>query len=180
MNKITGFPPILPSEPKVLILGSMPSVESLRRRQYYAHPKNAFWRIMGALLGFDPDLSYPRRVAALRRANLALWDVLKCCERDGSLDAAIVPSSEEPNAIAEMLARRTSINAVLLNGKKASASFRRHLQAAQRSETGLKTGSETGLEAGPEIIELPSTSPANARLTFEQKLAAWRVVCDYL
>ena len=164
MNKVTGFPPILPPRPRVLILGSMPSVESLRRRQYYAHPNNAFWRIMGALLGFAADLPYHRRVAALRRANLALWDVLKRCERDGSFDAAIVPSSEEPNAIAEMLDRCTSINVVLLNGRKAGASFRRHLRTVST----------------PETLELPSTSPANARLTFEQKLAAWRVVCDYL
>ncbi len=164
MSKIKSFPPILPRRPKILVLGSMPSAESLRRRQYYAHPQNAFWKIMGALLGFEPGLPYHRRVAALRRANVALWDVLKSCERDGSLDAAIVTASETPNAIAEMLGARTSIAAVFMNGKKAAASFRRHLPA----------------DAAPATVELPSTSPANARLTFEQKLAAWRVICDYL
>ncbi len=166
MSKVTGFPPILPRRPKILILGSMPSTESLRCREYYAHPKNAFWKIMSALLGFAPDLAYGKRVAALRRANIALWDVLKACERDGSLDAAIVPASEKPNAIAAILNEKTSIAAVFLNGKKAGASLRRHLRLP--------------IDAAPDTIELPSTSPAHARLTFEQKLAAWRVICDYL
>ncbi len=164
MSKVTGFAPILPRRPKILILGSMPSVESLRRQQYYAHPRNAFWKIMGALLGFAHDLAYRRRVAALRRAGIALWDVLKSCERDGSLDAAIVRASEKPNAIAQMLDAQTSIAAVFLNGKQAGGSFRRHLQ--------------TGVE--PAIIQLPSTSPANAQLSFDRKLAAWRGIRDYI
>ena len=164
MNTVTGFPPILPRRPRILILGSMPSVESLRRQQYYAHPRNAFWKIMGRLLGFAPDLPYYRRVAALRRTGVAVWDVLESCERDGSLDAAIVSVSEKPNAIARMLDEKTSIAAVFLNGGKADSLFRRHVRPG------------TALVA----TRLPSTSPANARLSFEQKLAAWQVIRDCL
>lgn len=164
MSEVTGFPPILPRRPKVLILGSMPSVESLRQREYYAHPQNAFWKIMGALLEFPPELSYRGRCAALRRAGVALWDVLESCERDGSLDTAIVRASERPNAIAQMLNERTSIAAVFLNGKKAESSFHRHVR----------------LDAAPKTVRLPSTSPANAQLDFDGKLAAWNVIRDYL
>ena len=164
--KVKGFPPILPDRPRILILGTMPSIESLRQKQYYAHPHNAFWKIMGALLGFDPAIAYPRRVAALRRAGIALWDVLRRCERSGSLDAAIVRASEEPNAIAAIIGGSAGdgVAAVFLNGGKAATLFRRHVCT----------------DAPAEIIQLPSTSPANARLTFEQKLAAWNTMRRYL
>ena len=164
MNTITGFPPILPREPKILILGSMPSAESMRRQQYYAHPQNAFWKIAGTLFGFAPDLPYRHRVAALRRANVALWDVLESCDRAGSLDTAIRRASEKPNAIAQILNEQTAIAAVFLNGKKADSLFRRHVKIGARLP----------------LVQLPSTSPANAQLSFEQKLAAWNVIRDYV
>ena len=164
MSKINGFPPILPSLPKILILGSMPSIQSLQRQQYYANPQNAFWKIMSSLLGFANDIPYQQRTVALRQANIALWDVLKSCERDGSLDTAIVPVSEKPNAIAEMLNQKTSIIAVFFNGKTSAKLFSRHLQ----------------INPPPEIFELPSTSPAHARLTLEQKITAWGKILNYL
>ena len=164
MSKVKSFAPVLPRAPKILILGSMPSVKSLQQQQYYAHPQNAFWKILATLLEFAPDLPYPQRIAALHNAHVAVWDVLKSCERDGSLDTAITCASEKPNAIAEMLREHKSIAAVCLNGRKAVTSFHRHLQ----------------IDLALKIIELPSTSPANARLSFEQKLATWRVIKDYL
>ena len=83
---IESFPPITSSTARVLILGTMPGRVSLRERQYYAHPQNAFWRIIGAILGFDPALPYRERVASVQLAGIAIWDVLKACARAGSLD----------------------------------------------------------------------------------------------
>ena len=90
---VQSFPPIAQRTARVLILGTMPGRVSLRERQYYAHPQNAFWRIVGGILGFDPALAYPERVAAVQSAGVAIWDVLKACAREGSLDSAIDPAS---------------------------------------------------------------------------------------
>ena len=92
---VTSFPPIVGEMPRVLILGSMPGVESLRAKEYYAHPRNAFWKILGDLGLCDPSESYALRTASMQRASVALWDVLAVCERDGSLDASIVRETEE-------------------------------------------------------------------------------------
>lgn len=79
-----GFPPIADKKAKVLILGSMPGEESLRKNEYYANPKNCFWRIMAALLGFGGDLNYEERTRILKKNRIALWDVMKSCERRGA------------------------------------------------------------------------------------------------
>src|SRR5689334_12191637 len=89
MTRVESFPPIVADNSKVLILGSMPGVASIKVRQYYAHPRNAFWPIMGALFGVDPLLPYPERIARVRAAGVALWDSLQACVRPGSLDSAI-------------------------------------------------------------------------------------------
>ncbi|HPV23953.1 MAG TPA: DNA-deoxyinosine glycosylase, partial [Casimicrobium sp.] len=96
-HRITSFPPLIAPNATRLILGSMPGVASLAAAQYYAHPQNAFWRIMGAVAGFDAALSFDERVAELARAGVALWDVLAACERSGSLDSAIARKSEVAN-----------------------------------------------------------------------------------
>lgn len=169
MNRITGFPPIAPARPRILILGTMPSVESLERRQYYAHPRNAFWKIMGALLGFPADAPYRQRTTALSRSGIALWDLLHSCERSGSLDTSIVKTSQRLNDIARILRPPTSVAAVFLNGNKAKALFQRYLRM-----NSLQT------EPPWNVCGLPSTSPANARMKFDQKLAAWQKILDYL
>ncbi|HPQ39934.1 MAG TPA: DNA-deoxyinosine glycosylase [bacterium] len=164
MARKTGFPPILPDIPRILILGSMPGEESLRQQQYYAHPRNAFWPIMGALLGAGPDLDYAQRAERLRAEGVVLWDVLKQCEREGSLDTRIRAASEVPNAIAPLLRRHPGIRHVFFNGGKAAAAFRKHviseLTETVRERLTLRT--------------LPSTSPANARMTLEEKCRVWR------
>lgn len=157
-----SFPPIARSDARVLILGSMPGQASLSAQRYYAYRHNAFWPIMGELLGFDSTIDYHERCDRLLDAGIALWDVLKSCERPGSLDAAIVESSIVPNDFAAFLLEHTGVRHIFFNGGKAETSFRRHV-------------APTLIDAPP-TTRLPSTSPAHASQTFAQKLDAWRVV----
>jgi hypoxanthine-DNA glycosylase len=164
---VHGFPPIADGRARVLILGSMPSQASLAAGQYYAHPRNAFWPIIGALLGFSPDLPYPDRVARLRAGGIALWDVLHSCARHGSLDADIEEDSIRPNAIGPLLRQYPAIRRVFFNGTRSELAFRRYVLP----------------EIGPDRPDLtyrrlPSTSPAHAARSLQQKLLAWRVVTD--
>ncbi|QLQ24531.1 MAG: DNA-deoxyinosine glycosylase [Dechloromonas sp.] len=159
-----GFPPIAAPGARILILGSMPGQASLAAGQYYAHPRNAFWPIMGALLGFAPALPYPERAVRLAAAGVALWDVLHACTRPGSLDTAIDRDSAEPNDFAAFFAAQPGIRHVFFNGSAAAALFRRHDQ----------------LPPGAAGTRLPSTSPAHAGRNFADKLAAWQAVADAL
>ncbi len=161
--KITGLPPIAPDKPRILILGSMPGNESLRQQQYYAHPRNAFWGIIGQLPGFEDSLDYERRTRFLKQCHIALWDVLKRCERQGSLDSAIKRDSEEANDLVGFLRRHDSIRTVLFNGKKAEQSFSYHILPK------LRRSHITGIR----FIGLPSSSPKHARLKFEEKCKIW-------
>ncbi len=161
--KLSGLPPVVPSCPRMLILGSMPGAESLRQQQYYAHPRNAFWPIMGAFIGFDADIDYARRIAFLRQHQIALWDVLKHCERKGSLDSAIKTASEEANDLAGFLRDYSHIKVVLFNGKKAESSFNRHVLPTLPS----------ALVTGVCCLALPSSSPANTRYSVAEKYAKW-------
>lgn len=136
----------------------MPGEASLRAGQYYAHPRNAFWRIMGELAGARPDLSYEKRLRALRDQRVALWDVLQSCVRPGSLDSSI--SEEIANDFASFFAGHGRIARIGLNGGKAAASFRKY--AAPHCPPGVA------------VVTLPSTSPAHASLSVEEKCARWR------
>jgi len=160
--KIYSFDPVIGGSPQALILGSMPGKRSLEMQQYYAHPQNAFWRILGELLSFPTALSYPQRLACLTERGIALWDVLHSCERAGSLDAAI--QMEAPNDLPGLLEAHPGIRLVCCNGGKSWEAFHRHI---------LPRLCEKRL-AALELRRLPSTSPANARLTYAQKLLAWQ------
>jgi hypoxanthine-DNA glycosylase len=164
MAPIQSFPPIATPAARVLILGTMPGRESLRARQYYAHPQNAFWRIVGELLGFEPALDYAARTDRVRTAGIAVWDVLRSCTRTGSLDAAIEAASAVPNDFGTFLAAHPQIRRICFNGATAEALFAKHVRP--------------GLAAGAKIryLRLPSTSPAHAGLPFSAKLQAWRAV----
>lgn len=161
-----GFPPLIGEAPHTLVLGSFPSVASLAAQQYYAHPRNAFWPIMGALLGFDATLPYPERTRALTACGIALWDVVATCHRPGSRDEAIVTSSIVPNDIAGLLAATPTITRIVTNGATAEKLFRRYvwrtLPPTMRSRLLLHSA--------------PSTSPAHATRTVAEKTALWRIV----
>ena len=158
-----SFPPLAAPGARLLILGSMPGLASLAAGQYYAHPRNAFWPIMGELLGFSPGLDYPARVAALHQAGVAVWDVLYSCRRQGSLDSAIEDDSLVANDLTGFLAGHPTIRHIFFNGAKAESCFRRHVTL-------------TLPERRIAFTRLPSTSPAHAGLSFERKLDAWRAV----
>lgn len=162
-----AFPPILGSDARLLILGSMPGEESLRRQQYYAHPRNAFWPIMSCLLALPGVTDYQKRVRALISHRIALWDVMAECRRKGSLDSAIRPDSIRVNDFGVLFREHPGLGLILFNGGMAEREFRRRVipaldQAATRIET----------------MRLPSTSPAYAGMPFEAKLAAWSVILE--
>jgi len=179
MAELRGFPPVGSGDPLSLILGSFPSVASLDRGEYYAHERNHFWAILGAILGFDPSLPYALRVEALAASRIALWDVLSTCEREGSLDRDI--RSERPNAIDAFVAERPCLERIALNGGKAASSFRAYAAPELRSAD-LSIGRRA--EWRPEglygerpilICRLPSTSPVPSRdyRGAADKIPAW-------
>lgn len=162
--KVHSFPPIAHADACILILGSMPGVASLAAGEYYAHPRNAFWPIMGELIGARPELEYAARTKRVMARRIAVWDVLKSCVRGGSLDSSIDEDSIVPNDFAAFFEKHSNIVRVYFNGGKAEQAFRRYVLP--------------GLQAEVEFARLPSTSPAHAGRTFAQKLAAWRVILE--
>ncbi len=165
MKKVAeSFPPILPENPTILILGSMPGVKSLEAGEYYAHPQNLFWKIMGEALSFSPSVPYRERVCALENTGVALWDTLKFCERRGSLDSDIKTATEIPNDIGGLLAQNPSIRAVFFNGKKPEQVFKFHITPLM----------EKCIKNRIHIETLPSTSPANAGMAKGRKTALWK------
>jgi hypoxanthine-DNA glycosylase len=164
---VSSFPPVASRDARVLVLGSMPGVASLEAQRYYAHPRNAFWPIMGEVLGFDAELPYDRRLAALRCAGIALWDVLARCVREGSLDSDIERDSVEVHDFAGFLQRHREVQAVLCNGGAAFQLFRRHVAGALPAPF-----------AGLPVRQMPSTSPANAGMPPERKLELWRAALE--
>ena len=164
---MTSFSPIFAKNARILILGSMPGIRSLELNQYYGHPRNLFWPFMGEICGALPTYDYQQRVEILQKSGIALWDVLKHCERKGSLDADIVASSEIPNEIPEMLAQHPSIQVVAFNGKKAEQAFRKYI---------LPELPDRAIA----LLPLPSTSPANASIPRDEKLRRWMEIKKYL
>ena len=165
---VRSFPPIARADARCLILGSMPGLASLKAGQYYAHPQNRFWPIMGRLLDFDAaQTPYVTRVACLQQAGIAVWDVLQSCERAGSLDADIRRETQVVNDFATFFAVHPAITRIYFNGAHAEQVFRRFGMPAMQS---LPHALDVAL------VRLPSTSPAHASLSFDAKLAAWQQV----
>jgi TDG/mug DNA glycosylase family protein len=160
-SRICSFGPIA----RVLVLGTVPSIASLAKQQYYGHPQNAFWRIMGRLFGAGRELPYEERKRIVFEHGVAIWDVLHSCYREGSLDSAIEVESETANDFPTFFREHPGIRQVFFNGTKSETAFGRHaLPLLQELKLPLR------------FERLPSTSPAHAGRNFEQKLAAWRAV----
>lgn len=167
MSFVKSFAPLAASDAKLLILGSMPGEASLQAGEYYAHPRNAFWPIMGHLFGFDPSVPYAERVGSLIVAKVAVWDVLASCHRVGSLDSEIDDTSVSVNDFESFFRQHPQIQKVFFNGAKAEHSFRKWV-----------TPTLPGLDLV--LQRLPSTSPANASFSFEKKRQAWEAIFEGL
>lgn len=156
-----GFEPVANSDARVLVLGTLPGQVSLQKQEYYAQPRNAFWRIMGDLFGLDPHAAYEERKARLVAAGIALWDVCHSAHRPGSLDTSI--REDVPNDLAAFLGSHGRIRLIGFNGAKAADLFRRKVKLP-------------GPLAAIPVVLLPSTSPAHAAMPYEEKLKRWTVV----
>jgi hypoxanthine-DNA glycosylase len=157
-----SFPPVVDARALVLVLGTLPGEESLRRGEYYAHPRNLFWPIVFALFGANPAANYAERLDFVRAHRIALWDVCEDGERDASADSTI--RRERPNAIDLLLDAHPLIRAVAFNGTGAKRLYDRHFTR----------------RAGVDYLSLPSTSPAHARIDFAGKLARWTALREAL
>jgi hypoxanthine-DNA glycosylase len=153
-----SFPPVVDGRARVLVLGTLPGEESLRRQEYYAHPRNLFWPILFALFDATPTEAYEARLDFARSRRVALWDVCAQGEREASADATI--RRETPNAIDRLLDAHPQIIAVAFNGSGAQRLYDRHFPR----------------RAGLLYLAMPSTSPAHARLGFAAKLTRWRAL----
>jgi len=155
---LCGFPPVVGADTHTLVLGSFPGEASLAATQYYAHPRNQFWKLLGAVLGESElhDLAYEARLERVLNHGIGIWDVLAACHREGSLDSAI--RNAKPNDFDALREHAPSLKKVCFNGKTAG-----------------RFADVIG-EAGYETLVLPSSSPANATLSFEQKLSYWREI----
>lgn len=166
MGQVTSLDHIVDGNSRVLILGSMPGEESLRLRQYYANRANQFWELVYSLFGYTPDKEYGQRIVFVKRHGIALWDVLACCVRNGSLDSDI--RNGEPNDIAGLLCRFPGIRVVALNGSEAERQFNKHVRGLISSQI--------------PVLPLPSSSSTPGRhvLSLDEKKAEWSVLRRHL
>ena len=164
MSYIQGFPPISHPDAHTLVLGSMPGRESLLQQRYYAHPRNTFWPIVTELFEINAP-GYEQVTKLLSRHGIALWDVLKACLRSSSLDSDIDDSSIVTNDFETFFIHHPHINRVFFNGAKAESVYRKHVLP------GLPDS-----QANIELYRLPSTSPAHASMSLEEKRQAWMVI----
>ena len=153
-----SFPPISHPDATILILGTMPGAQSLAASQYYGNPRNAFWKILFTLFNTPISIDYEQRKNVILENQIALWDVLEVCIRPGSLDSAI--EQEIPNDFNSFLETHPNIKHIYFNGQKAAAYFKQYIK----------------LKKDYHLATLPSTSPANAGKSFDQKLKEWRVI----
>ena len=168
MARVHSFEPIVGRDPRILILGSMPGVMSLQAVEYYANPRNVFWKIIGQLFELDTECSYRSRVQKISELPLVLWDTLRACHRSGSLDSSILKQQIEANDIAGLLQQHTGLQVIAFNGAASEKYFH------QLVKQNLPANSDLTL------LKMPSTSPANAAMNFDQKLLAWRQLLEYL
>ena len=160
-TRISSFPPVITESSKILILGSVPGVKSLQMQQYYAHPQNHFWKIIFELLGEEFTFDYEKRIEIISKNNIALWDVIDTCNREGSLDTKI--RNEEHNDILKLLNAHPPIRAIFCNGQKSFKNLKKIL----------------GKESEIPVFVLPSTSPLHT-ISLQKKLEEWKILKTFL
>ncbi len=168
MTRVHSFEPVVGRDPRVLILGSMPGLVSLKFTQYYGNPRNAFWPIMAELFSIEIDCEYSQRIVQVSELPIVLWDTLKACHREGSLDSSILQHQLEANDIPALLNKHPQICAIAFNGATSERYFKQLVKP------------NLPVDSAIELMRMPSTSPANARMRFEDKLAHWRQILSFL
>ena len=163
MSKKQSFAPVVNHNTKLLVLGSLPGEKSLAQNQYYGNSQNRFWMLMSEALGVElVALTYPMRLQTWLNNGVGLWDVVAQAHREGSLDSNI--RNQTNNDLISLFATLPQLATIAFNGGTAARIGLKVLgQYAERYR----------------IIQLPSSSPAYT-LTYEKKLAAWRVLRDQL
>jgi hypoxanthine-DNA glycosylase len=164
MPIVEGFAPIIDHDARVLILGTMPSVESLSKREYYANPRNQFWKIIYSIFDSALETPYLARVSFIKEKRIALWDVIQCCDREGSLDSKITMVCV--NDFISLLADYPRVKYLCFNGQNALKTFQKEVKLNTSSQVILKP--------------LPSSSPANARMPVDTKIRKWALIPDLL
>ena len=159
------FPPIARPDAEILILGSLPGTKSLEMQQYYAHPQNAFWKLVARIYDAESSLPYMQRVEVLTANRIALWDVLAAAERPGSLDSSIVSASARANDFAAFYRNHPQVSRIYFNGRKAEELYRRFVLPGLSAEF-----------AALRYVSMPSTSPAHAGMPFAEKLVRWKKI----
>jgi hypoxanthine-DNA glycosylase len=154
MHVTHPFPPLYDKKSKILILGSFPSVKSREQLFFYGHPQNRFWKVIANVFGDEVPTTIQEKKALLRKNHIALWDVIKSCDIEGSSDSSIC--GVIPNDLSEIFAR-ADIQKIIVNGKTAEKYFNKYTRDA----------------IGKDAICLPSTSPANAAWSLERLTEAW-------
>lgn len=159
----SSFDPIIDTASEILVLGSMPGDESLRKNEYYGNPRNQFWRILYSIFGKEKEEVYETRLAFALGHKFALWDVIETCQREGSLDSNIKEAL--PHDFKSFYQKYPKIKVIAFNGGKAYDVYRR----------------QVGFNLKERLIyhSLPSTSPANTQ-SYEDKLEKWSILLEYL
>ncbi|EHO13680.1 DNA-deoxyinosine glycosylase [Myroides odoratimimus] len=156
VSRIHSFKPVVFDEAKVLILGTMPSIKSLDFQEYYGNKQNVFWKILFSVFREEYSDVYKDKLDLLQRKGIALWDVLQSCERKSSLDSDI--TAEEANDIKGLLMEYPNIRTIVFSSQKARQYFDKYI----------------GQIEGVSLLTLPSPSGANARMSFQEKVAHWQ------
>ncbi len=160
--------PIIGRNPRIIILGSMPGIISINAAQYYANPRNLFWMVLADLFSIDIDCSYESKVLQMQQLPMIVWDTLKTCHREGSLDSKILNTDIEANDIATLLKQFPTVQAIAFNGNASAKYFDRLVKPQLPKDLDI------------ELLKMPSTSPANAGMKRAQKLETWRRLSRFI
>jgi double-stranded uracil-DNA glycosylase len=156
------FDPVIRGDTRLVLLGSLPGAVSLAKQRYYAHPMNQFWRLIGAVIDQElVALDYEARLETLLDAGIGLWDTVAAATRKGSLDSDI--RLHRASDVSDLIGRWPQLRALAFNGSKAA-------QIGRRQLVGI---------GGPDLVDLPSSSPALTK-SFDEKLKAWLALRAWL